>query len=1130
MTAKNIKEKKGICGVCSAGCWIIAEYDDDGSIIKVRADEGSEMGIICTLGMHSPDIIYSENRLLYPMKRSGPKGTYDFDRISWEDAYTIIVDKLNIIKKEYGAEANGIYTGVGAFELSLCDVFQPNGVAVSSASSVLFPFGSPNTMGVGALCYVSYGMIAPHVTCGNMLIDMFNDIENSDLIIVWGTNPATDLPPIELQRIIKAQKRNANVIVIDPRKTMTVKLTNADWIPIRPGTDGALALGLCNILIEEELYDEGFVSEWTHGFKDFVQYVQHFRPEVVEHITGIPCETVISLARRIAQARGASQLMYTGLEYSNSGVQSIRASLVLWALAGQLDIPGGRCFKMMGNTFPINRDGLIENQNTDIQLGKGRFPIYEKYRNETHPSMLPESVLNGNPYKIRSLIIQGASLITSWPNPDLWKKTLNALDFLVCINRQLNADAAYADILLPAATYYEIESYMTYGSLFRIRERMIEPLGEARNDFFIMAELAGRLGYGHLYPQNEEELFRYVLKNSGFTYEKVKEAGGVVSIDTEIMQYKKWEKGLLRPDGKPGFNTPSGKFEIASSILEEHGYDPLPIYTEPQEGPLSTPDLLQEYPLVFNSGARVKTSFHTQHHGIKRLSCERPEPTVTINGDDAQKRGIKNGDLVRIKTLRGSVQMRAIVTDDIVKGAIEANHGCGNPLGPKAWQECNINYLTDMNQYDPISGFPVYKSLLCDVVKEDNNKTTVIIDSGEIGKGELLADRAITGEQEIYLDHNATTPLASAVKESIVQTMDLYGNPSSIHTIGKKVRCVIENARRSLAHALNTTARRVVFTGSGSEANNLAIKGVACRNKGKKNHIITSSIEHPSVLNTCHWLENNGFRVSYLPADRNGLIDINTLKKAITNETSLISIMLANNEIGTIQSIKQLAALARERGILFHTDAVQALGKITIDVKDLGIDLLSVSGHKIHAPKGIGALYRRKDVKLESLIDGGGQENGLRSGTENVLGIVGFGQAAELVQKRLSSMKEIQSLRDRLESGISGIVENYRLNGHREKRLPNTLNVTLPGFRGESIVLAMEKYGIHFSSGSACKSGSSAPSHVLQAIGLSENESHCAVRFSLGYKNTKEDIDLTIKCLADTIKSSKKIVHFVPCR
>ncbi len=406
-------EKKGICGICSAGCWIIAEYDDRGRIESVRPDKGSEMGMLCTIGKYSPDIIYSPDRLLYPMKRTGAKGTYDFERISWDEAYTTITEKLQSIKKQYGAEATAIYTGVGTFELSLCDVYQPKGVAVSSASSVLFPFGSPNTMGVGSLCYVSYGLIAPHVTCGEILIKMFNDMEHSELIVVWGTNPATDLPPVELKRIMEARSHGAAVIVIDPRKTMTAKINGAEWIPIRPGTDGALALGLCNVIIREELYDEGFVKNWTVGFDDFAHYVQHFRPEVVEGITGIPEKSLLSLARRLAEAKGASQLMYTGLEYGNSGVQSIRASLILWALAGQLDVPGGRCFRMEKNTFPINRDGLIENPDKGVRIGRARFPVYVKYRDEIHPSDVPDAVLNGNPYHIRSLIIQGASITTS---------------------------------------------------------------------------------------------------------------------------------------------------------------------------------------------------------------------------------------------------------------------------------------------------------------------------------------------------------------------------------------------------------------------------------------------------------------------------------------------------------------------------------------------------------------------------------------------------------------------------------------------------------------------------------------------------------------------------------------------
>jgi anaerobic selenocysteine-containing dehydrogenase len=246
------------------------------------------LGILCKLGDHSTEIVYSENRLRHPLRRKGPKGTYDFEKISWEEAYQEIVGKLNAIKNEHGPEATAIYTGRGSFELALCDVFQPKDVAVSSASSVLFPFGSPNTMGVGALCYVSFAMIAPHVTMGGMLINMFSEIENADLIVVWGANPATDCPPLDLNRILEALKRGAKVVVIDPRRTKTAKLADAECIPIRPGSDGALALGLRQVLIEEELYDEPFVKHWTRGFPEFARYVQHFGTEVVESITGVP--------------------------------------------------------------------------------------------------------------------------------------------------------------------------------------------------------------------------------------------------------------------------------------------------------------------------------------------------------------------------------------------------------------------------------------------------------------------------------------------------------------------------------------------------------------------------------------------------------------------------------------------------------------------------------------------------------------------------------------------------------------------------------------------------------------------------------------------------------------------------
>jgi len=421
--------RHGLCGICPAGCFVTATLED-GRLVKVEPQEGNPLGMICQIGRHSPEIVHDPDRLLYPLRRIGPRGSHDFERISWDQAFESIVERLQETKRDFGPEATAIYTGRGSFDMALCDIFQPAGVAVSSASSVLFPFGSPNTLGVGALCYVSFAMIAPHVTMGEMLSTMETDLDQSELIVIWGANPATDSPPVAHLQILKARQRGAEVIAIDPRRAETAVESGADWVPIRPGTDGALALGMINVLVEEELYDDGFAQNWTVGFDDLCSYVQHFRPEVVEGITGVPAGKVRELARRIAGARGASPVMYTGLEYSDSGVQAIRAVFTLWALAGQLDVPGGLLFRMKENIFPQNRSRLIPNPDVRKALGRDRFPVYSAYRGESHAIALPEAVLKGQPYPIRTLVVLGGSLITAWPQPAIWRKTLEALDFL----------------------------------------------------------------------------------------------------------------------------------------------------------------------------------------------------------------------------------------------------------------------------------------------------------------------------------------------------------------------------------------------------------------------------------------------------------------------------------------------------------------------------------------------------------------------------------------------------------------------------------------------------------------------------------------------------------------------------
>ncbi|MFC1869183.1 molybdopterin-dependent oxidoreductase [Thermodesulfobacteriota bacterium] len=717
-----MNRKYGICGICfhSPGCGAIVHFDEENKIDRLEPDHDSPVGnILCPIAGSVKEIIYSDSRLRHPLRRVGPKGTHNFEKITWDEAFDIIVNKLNELKRKYGPETVGFYTGTGTYERSFKDIYKLKGSEIYLASSVLFPFGSPNTFGVGAPCYTSLGVLAPKLTMGCLHIDMFSDIDNSDLILVWGTDPSNSTPPEMFERLKTASEEGAEIIVIDPRKTRAAELEGSEWMPIRPGSDGALALGLSHILIRDNLYDEKFVEEWTLGFDEFAEYVRDFTPEYVSKITGIKRTKIESLAESIYDAEGASYIMYTGLEYTKSGVQNIRAVMVLWALAGQLDAEGGRCFINRKNNFPLAANRQIETPGFDKSIGKGTFPIYSFYcGGEPHASLLPKSIIDGDPYKIRAMFIQGASLLTSWPNPGLWSRALEELEFLVTIDLQLTRDAAYAEIVLPATTAFEQESYCYYGSSIRLREKLIEPVGEARPNYYILAELARRLGYGHLYPQNQKELLEYILGDSGFTVEDLKKADKhVLKNNIAEMQYRKWESGLLRSDGKPGFETPSGKFEIKSTILEKYGYSGIPRYEEPNETPVSSPELFEKYPLILGTGP-CKPDMKSCLRAIPSFMKKYPYPAVEINESDAKDRRIEMGDVVMIKTARGSVLMRAYVTNKIMKGFVYAAVGGGGPLGTDEWKQANVNILTDSEQFDEISGFPNYKSLLCQVKKK----------------------------------------------------------------------------------------------------------------------------------------------------------------------------------------------------------------------------------------------------------------------------------------------------------------------------------------------------------------------------------------------------------------------------
>ncbi|MBM7582284.1 cysteine desulfurase [Caldicoprobacter guelmensis] len=380
-------------------------------------------------------------------------------------------------------------------------------------------------------------------------------------------------------------------------------------------------------------------------------------------------------------------------------------------------------------------------------------------------------------------------------------------------------------------------------------------------------------------------------------------------------------------------------------------------------------------------------------------------------------------------------------------------------------------------------------------------------------------------QRRIYMDHAATTYTKQEVLDEMLPYFkEVYGNPSSVHSFGREARKAVDLARERTAAALNALPEEIYFTSGGTEADNWAIKGVAWANKDKGNHIITTSIEHHAVLHTCQYLEKMGFEVTYLPVDSYGLVYPEQVKEAITDKTILISVMFANNEIGTIEPIKEIGQIAREYGVYFHTDAVQAIGQIPVDVKEMNIDLLSLSAHKFYGPKGVGALYVRKGVKLHSFIHGGAQERNRRAGTENLPGIVGLGKAIELAVSNLEeSSKRLTAMRDRLISGVLNTVENVRLNGHPTKRLPGNANFSFEFIEGESLLLSLDMKGIAASSGSACTSGSLDPSHVLLAIGLPHEIAHGSLRLTLGDDNTDEDIDYVLEVLPGIVQRLREM-------
>jgi anaerobic selenocysteine-containing dehydrogenase len=702
-----------VCGICPGGCGVNVELVE-GKIDRLRPIKDHPLGIVCVRGAHAKEVVYSPDRVLYPMARVGEKGEGRFERVSWDEALDRIAERLFAIKRTVGPEAVMTYIGRGLFEVSLIDAFAPRGVEMNSSKSLIFPFGSPNNCGCGSLCAVAYQLLAPVSTLGLPMRATSPDYANANLIVVWGANPATDSPPVAMTKILAAKRRGARVVVIDQLRNEIARKAD-QWIGIRPGSDGALALGMLRTVINEGLYEREFVEKWTHGFGQLGEYVQPYTPEEVERITWVPAKVVVETARAIASAKHATFNTYTGLEYSNSGVQSLRALLILFAVTGNLDVPGGLVLRAKGKS-PYNRTNL-EPPTSPKPIGYDRYPLFCDLTESAQFMEAPRAILYGDPYPIKALIIAGASILTGYPNPDLWKHCLEKLDLLVCIDRFPTADSMYADFILPATTYFENYGYHRSSGFVQLYNRVIPPLGEARSNYSIFVALANRLGYGDVFPKDEEALVEFALKEHPVGHRKMREHPEGVAF-REPVTYRKYETGQLRQDGQPGFETPTGKVEILSTLLAKYGYEPLPKYTEPLEGPLASPELARQFPLVLNTGARIQSTYRSQHLNIPGLLKLQPKPLALIHPRDAAARGIESGDRVWVVSPRGKVLFTAKVTDAVVAGVVEVNVGGGSPIQAEAWREANANYLTDPENRDPISGFPVFKALLCDVTKE----------------------------------------------------------------------------------------------------------------------------------------------------------------------------------------------------------------------------------------------------------------------------------------------------------------------------------------------------------------------------------------------------------------------------
>lgn len=703
------KVYQGTCTICHEFCgmnlWV-----QDGRVTKIRPAE-NHPNHPCAKGLRALDYLYHPDRLRYPLKRAGERGSGQWDRISWDEALDTIAENFQRVREKYGPLSVAISRGS-----------RHKRVNILPTALFAYMMGSPNVLSIAHSCRRP-GLIAQHFTHGEILTDDCGpDWKNSELIVIWGANPS-QAHPSKWHDFREAKKRGVKVLVVDPRYTDAAQ--NADlWLRVRPGTDAALALAMINVMIKEGIYDKEFVDKWTIGFEELKERAAEYPVDKVEKITSVPADKIIEAARMYATIKPASLHYRLGLDQNTNSVQSARAVCFLISLTGNMDVKGGNVFRRRPRgffTLPefLGSQGFRPPADLELKrIGAEEFPLFcgpKAPWPEAHPPIGLRAMMTDRPYKVRALYAAGSNIIMAEPNARHTAEALKSLDFYCIVETFMTPSASLADIVLPAAWWPEREEVVenTYINFMYLHEKAVEPLGECRDDREIVIDLAARMGYKM--PWNSvREYNEETLKPCGLTWDEFVEKKIVY---WPLEPYKRYE------NLQQGFRTPSGKVEFYSHTFKKFGYDPLPHYKPSRESPETTPEIAKDYPLMLISGGRNVYRSHADMLQIPALRKLNPYPILQVHPDTAAKYGIAEGDWVKIETRFGSCEMKAKfepMQDPLV---VHGDHCYYFPERPEPEHGCfesNINNLMDVQgPYDPICGSVAFRGMLCRISRAD---------------------------------------------------------------------------------------------------------------------------------------------------------------------------------------------------------------------------------------------------------------------------------------------------------------------------------------------------------------------------------------------------------------------------